>query len=163
MYKNMSTKSPENFQIDNVDKQIISLLMQDAMMPYTEIAKKLFVSSGTVHVRMRKMQEMGVIKRAQLVIDPTALGYDITAFLGIYLQKSSLYNQVVKALQKIPEVIECNYTTGNYSMFAKIVCRDTAHLKEVLSDKIQGINGIERTETFISLEESFNRSLSLLE
>jgi Lrp/AsnC family transcriptional regulator for asnA, asnC and gidA len=163
MYKNMSTKSPENFQIDNVDKQIISLLMQDAMMPYTEIAKKLFVSSGTVHVRMRKMQEMGVIKRAELVIDPTALGYDITAFLGIYLQKSSLYNQVVKALQKIPEVIECNYTTGNYSMFAKIVCRDTAHLKEVLSDKIQGINGIERTETFISLEESFNRSLSLLE
>jgi Lrp/AsnC family transcriptional regulator for asnA, asnC and gidA len=159
----MSTKSPENFQIDNVDKQIISLLMQDAMMPYTEIAKKLFVSSGTVHVRMRKMQEMGVIKRAELVIDPTALGYDITAFLGIYLQKSSLYNQVVKALQKIPEVIECNYTTGNYSMFAKIVCRDTAHLKEVLSDKIQGINGIERTETFISLEESFNRSLSLLE
>jgi Lrp/AsnC family transcriptional regulator for asnA, asnC and gidA len=163
MYKNMSTKSTENFQIDNVDKQIISLLMQDAMMPYTEIAKKLFVSSGTVHVRMRKMQEMGVIKRAELVIDPTALGYDITAFLGIYLQKSSLYNQVVKALQKIPEVIECNYTTGNYSMFAKIVCRDTAHLKEVLSDKIQGINGIERTETFISLEESFNRSLSLLE
>jgi Lrp/AsnC family transcriptional regulator for asnA, asnC and gidA len=162
MYKNMSTKSTENFQIDNVDKQIISLLMQDAMMPYTEIAKKLFVSSGTVHVRMRKMQEMGVIKRAELVIDPTALGYDITAFLGIYLQKSSLYNQVVKALQKIPEVIECNYTTGNYSMFAKIVCRDTAHLKEVLSDKIQGINGIERTETFISLEESFNRSLSLL-
>ncbi len=159
----MSTKSTENFQIDNVDKQIISLLMQDAMMPYTEIAKKLFVSSGTVHVRMRKMQEMGVIKRAELVIDPTALGYDITAFLGIYLQKSSLYNQVVKALQKIPEVIECNYTTGNYSMFAKIVCRDTAHLKEVLSDKIQGINGIERTETFISLEESFNRSLSLLE
>ena len=159
----MSTKSPENFQIDNVDKQIISLLMQDAMMPYTEIAKKLFVSSGTVHVRMRKMQEMGVIKRAELVIDHTALGYDITAFLGIYLQKSSLYNQVVKALQKIPEVIECNYTTGNYSMFAKIVCRDTAHLKEVLSDKIQGINGIERTETFISLEESFNRSLSLLE
>ena len=158
----MSTKSTENFQIDNVDKQIISLLMQDAMMPYTEIAKKLFVSSGTVHVRMRKMQEMGVIKRAELVIDPTALGYDITAFLGIYLQKSSLYNQVVKALQKIPEVIECNYTTGNYSMFAKIVCRDTAHLKEVLSDKIQGINGIERTETFISLEESFNRSLSLL-
>lgn len=157
----MNPKQPENFQIDNVDRQIISLLMQDAMMPFTEIAKKLFVSSGTVHVRMRKMQEMNIIKRAELVIDPTALGYDITAFLGIYLQKSSLYNQVVKALQKIPEVVECNYTTGNYSMFAKIICRDTAHLKEVLSDKIQNINGIERTETFISLEESFDRPLNL--
>lgn len=159
----MSLKQPENFQIDNVDRQIISLLMEDAMMPYTEIAKKLFVSSGTVHVRMRKMQEMGVVKRSELIINPTALGYDITAFLGIYLQKSSLYNQVVKALQKIPEVVECNYTTGNYSMFAKIICRDTAHLKEVLSDKIQGINGIERTETFISLEESFDRPLKITE
>ncbi len=157
----MSLKQPENFQIDNVDRQIIALLMEDAMMPYTEIAKKLFVSSGTVHVRMRKMHEMGVIKRSELIINPTALGYDITAFLGIYLQKSSLYNQVVKALQKIPEVVECNYTTGNYSMFAKIICRDTAHLKEVLSDKIQGINGIERTETFISLEESFDRPLKI--
>lgn len=159
----MSLKQSENFQIDNVDKQIISLLMQNAMMPFTEIAKKLFVSSGTVHVRMRKMQEMGIIKGAELVVNPVALGYDITAFLGIYLQKSSLYNQVVKALQKIPEVVSCNYTTGNYSMFAKIICRDTAHLKEVLSDKIQNINGIERTETFISLEDSFNRNLNLSE
>lgn len=157
----MSAKQPKNFQIDNVDRQIIALLMEDAMMPFTEIAKKLFVSSGTVHVRMRKMQELGVIKRSELIINPTALGYDITAFLGIYLQKSSLYNQVVRVLQKIPEVVECNYTTGNYSMFAKIICRDTAHLKEVLSDKIQGINGIERTETFISLEESFDRPLKI--
>jgi Lrp/AsnC family transcriptional regulator, regulator for asnA, asnC and gidA len=159
----MNIKHPENFQIDNTDKQIIALLTEDAMMPFTEIAKKLFVSSGTVHVRMRKMQEMGIIKRAELVINHTALGYDITAFLGIYLQKSSLYNQVVKALQKIPEVVECNYTTGNYSMFCKIICRDTAHLKEVLSDKIQHINGIERTETFISLEENINRPLKLVE
>lgn len=157
----MTTKQSENFQIDNVDKQIISLLMEDAMLPYTEIAKKLFVSSGTVHVRMRKMQEMGIIKRAELVINPSALGYDITAFLGIYLQKSSLYNQVVKALQKIPEVVACNYTTGNYGMFCKIICKDTAHLKEVLSDKIQHITGIERTETFISLEENINRPLKL--
>jgi len=157
----MTTKQPENFQIDNVDKQIIAMLTEDAMTPYTEIAKKLFVSSGTVHVRMRKLQDMGVIKRAELVINHAALGYDITAFLGIYLQKSSFYNQVVKALQKIPEVVECNYTTGNYSMFCKIICKDTAHLKEVLSDKIQHINGIERTETFISLEENINRPLKL--
>jgi Lrp/AsnC family transcriptional regulator for asnA, asnC and gidA len=157
----MSKKQAENFQIDNTDKQIIALLMQDAMMPFTEIAKKLYVSSGTVHVRMRKMQEMGIIKRAELNVNYAALGYDITAFLGIYLQKSSLYNAVVKALEKIPEVVACNYTTGNYSMFCKLICRDTAHLKEVLADKIQHINGIERTETFISLEENINRPLQL--
>ncbi len=159
----MTSNKPENFHIDNVDRQIISLLMQDAMMPFTEIAKKLFVSSGTVHVRMKKLADLGVIKRAELIINPAALGYDITAFLGIYLQKSALYNQAVKALQKIPEVVECNYTTGNYSMFCKIICKDTAHLKEVLSDKIQHINGIERTETFISLEENINRPINLME
>jgi Lrp/AsnC family transcriptional regulator, regulator for asnA, asnC and gidA len=159
----MASKHPENLQIDNVDKQIIALLTEDAMMPYTEVAKKMFVSSGTVHVRMKKLKEIGVIKRAELVIDHAAMGYDITSFLGIYLQKSSLYNQVVKALEKIPEVVECNYTTGNYSMFCKIICKDTAHLKEVLSDKIQHINGIERTETFISLEENINRPLKLVE
>lgn len=157
----MSEKYNSSYQIDNVDKQILALLNQNAMMPYTEIGKKLFVSSGTVHVRMKKMTEAGIIKGAQLIINPNALGFDITAFLGIYLQKSSLYNQVVKALQKIPEVVSCNYTTGNYSMFAKIICRDTSHLKSVLSDKIQNITGIERTETFISLEDSFQRTLNM--
>jgi Lrp/AsnC family transcriptional regulator, regulator for asnA, asnC and gidA len=130
----MASKHPENLQIDNVDKQIIALLTEDAMMPYTEVAKKMFVSSGTVHVRMKKLKEIGVIKRAELVIDHAAMGYDITSFLGIYLQKSSLYNQVVKALEKIPEVVECNYTTGNYSMFCKIICKDTAHLRKILTD-----------------------------
>lgn len=156
-------KKTNNFHIDNIDRAIISLLMHDAMMPYTEIAKKLYVSSGTVHIRMKKMQQMGIIKRAELIVHHKALGYDITAFLGIYLQKSSLYHSVVKSLQKIPEVVSCNYTTGNYSLFCKIICRDTAHLKEVLSDKIQHIPGVERTETFISLEENINRPLDIIE
>ncbi len=133
--------------------------MQDANMPYTEVGKKVFVSGGTVHVRMRKMEEMGIVKGAQLNIDYARLGWDITAFLGIYLDKSSLYSEVAKELGKIPEVVNIHYTTGIYSIFAKIVCRDTQHLREVLHDKIQKVTGIQRTETFISLDESINRPL----
>ncbi len=150
---------PRNFDIDNVDLKILSLLMQDANMPYTEVGKKVFVSGGTVHVRMRKMEEMGIVKGAQLNIDYAKIGWDITAFLGIYLDKSSLYNQVAEELRKIPEIVNIHYTTGNYSIFAKIICRDTQHLREVLHDKIQKVGGIQRTETFISLDESINRPL----
>ncbi|CAA9305855.1 MAG: Transcriptional regulator, AsnC family [uncultured Cytophagales bacterium] len=150
---------PKNFDIDNVDLKILSLLMQDANMPYTEVGKKVYVSGGTVHVRMRKMEEMGIVKGAQLNIDYAKIGWDITAFLGIYLDKSSLYNQVAEELRKIPEIVNIHYTTGNYSIFAKIICRDTQHLREVLHDKIQKVAGIQRTETFISLDESINRPL----
>ncbi|QHT67586.1 winged helix-turn-helix transcriptional regulator [Rhodocytophaga rosea] len=151
----------KNLEIDNVDLQILSLLMEDANMPYTEIGKKVFVSGGTVHVRMNKMEQMGIVKGAQLVIDYAKLGWDISAFLGIYLDKSSLYEEVSKELEKIPEVVNAHYTTGNYSIFAKIICRDTQHLREVLHDKIQKVKGIQRTETFISLDESINRSIPL--
>ncbi len=150
---------PKNFDIDNVDLKILSLLIEDANMPYTEVGKKVFVSGGTVHVRMRKMEEMGIVKGAQLNIDYAKIGWDITAFLGIYLDKSSLYSEVAKELLKIPEIVNIHYTTGNYSIFAKIICRDTQHLREVLHDKIQKVTGIQRTETFISLEESINRPL----
>lgn len=151
----------KNVTIDEVDIKILSLLMQNANMPYTEIGKKIHVSGGTVHVRMTKMEEAGIVVGSQLVIDHTKLGWDISAFLGIYLDKSSLYEEVAKQLTEIPEVVSINYTTGIYSIFAKIVCRDTVHLREVLHDKIQKVQGIQRTETFISLEESLNRSVPL--
>jgi len=151
----------ENYQLDNTDLAILNILMHNARRPYTEIAEEVFVSPGTVHVRMRKMEKMGIIKQAQLQVDLSKLGMDITAFLGVYLQKSSLYDNVVTALKAIPEIVDCHYTTGAYSMFVKIVCKDTDHLKNILHDKIQPIEGIERTETFISLEESINRPLSI--
>ena len=150
-------KAVKNFEIDNVDLKILTLLMQDATMAYTEIGKRIFVSGGTVHVRMKKMEDMGIVRGAQLIIDHTKLGWDISAFLGIYLDKSSLYEEVARQLTTIPEVVNIHYTTGIYSIFAKIVCRDTLHLREVLHDKIQKVVGIQRTETFISLEESVNR------
>ncbi len=151
----------KNSEIDNTDLKILSLLMQDANMPYTEIGKRIFVSGGTVHVRMNKLERLGVVRGSQLVIDYTKLGWDISAFLGIYLDKSSLYAEVARQLEAIPEVVNIHYTTGIYSIFARIVCRDTQHLREVLHDKIQKVQGIQRTETFISLEESVNRPIPL--
>jgi Lrp/AsnC family transcriptional regulator, regulator for asnA, asnC and gidA len=147
--------------LDDVDKKILSLLMENANTPYTEIAKKIHVSGGTVHVRMGKLEEMGVVTGSSLTIDYTKLGYDINAFLGIYLDKSSLYDEVANQLKEIPEVVDAHYTTGIYSIFAKIICRDTAHLRDILHDKIQKIGGIQRTETFISLQQSINRPISI--
>jgi Lrp/AsnC family transcriptional regulator for asnA, asnC and gidA len=151
----------KNLEIDNVDLKILALLMENADIPYTDIAKKVFVSGGTVHVRMKKLEQMGIVKGSSLSIDYSKLGYDITAFLGIYLEKSSYYDQAAKDLVNIPEVVNVHYTTGNYSMFVKMVCKDTNHLRLVLHDKIQKVAGIQRTETFISLEESINRNISL--
>jgi len=149
----------KNYEIDNVDLKILALLSQDAKMPYTEVAKRVFVSGGTVHVRMRKMEEMGIVKGTTLSLDYSMLGYDITAFLGIYLEKSSLYDEVIEKIRNIPEVVKIHYTTGNYNIFIKIHAKDTKHLKDVLHDKIQRVDGIERTETMISLEESMNRHI----
>mgnify|MGYP006285511105 FL=1 len=153
----------KNYDIDNVDLKILALLTEDAKMPYTEVAKKVFVSGGTVHVRMRKMEEMGIVEGTTLKMDYSKMGFDITAFLGIYLEKSSLYDQVIKKLYDIPEIVKIHYTTGNYNIFVKMHCRDTKHLKDVLHDKIQKVEGIERTETIISLEESLNRHIQFVD
>ena len=148
-------------EIDSVDLKILTELIQDASVAYTEIAKKIGVSGGTIHVRMKKMEDLGIVKGSHLEINYARLGYDITAFLGIYLDKSEFYDKAVDDLRNIPEVVNVHYTTGNYSMFVKIICRDTQHLREVLHDKIQKVYGIQRTETSISLEESINRTLAL--
>jgi Lrp/AsnC family transcriptional regulator for asnA, asnC and gidA len=135
--------------------------MEDATIPYTEIAKKLIVSGGTIHVRMKKMQDLGIIKGANLIIDPQKIGYDVCAFLGIFLEKGSQYKDAVDNLKKVKEIVELHYCTGAYSMFAKIICRDTNHLRHVLNEDIQAVKGIQRTETFISLEESIRRQIKL--
>lgn len=152
----------KNYEIDNTDLKILEILMEDAKKPFTEVAKKVFVSQGTVHVRMNKMEEAGILEKTTLRINYAKLGYDITAFIGIYLEKSALYDIVLAKLKEIPEITSIHYTTGNYSMFLKIHCRDTNHLKEVLHDKMQQVEGIDRTETMISLEESLERNLKLV-
>ncbi len=151
----MSTK----LNLDKLDLQIIQEMMGDAEISYADLGKKLFVSGGTIHVRIKKLEESGIVKGKKLSIDLKAMGYDVIAFIGIYLEKSSLYDSVAKELKKIPQIVRLNYTTGNYSMFAEIVCKDIQQLRFVLHDELQKIKGIERTETFISLDESLTRNV----
>ena len=145
--------------LDKLDLQIIQEMMEDAEVSYADLGKKLFVSGGTIHVRIKKLEERGVVKGNKLSVDLKELGYDVIAFIGIYLEKSSLYDSVAKELKKVPQIVRLNYTTGNYSMFAEIVCKDIQQLRYVLHDELQKIKGIERTETFISLEESLVRNV----
>ncbi len=149
--------------LDKLDLQIIQHMMDTAETSYADLGKKLFVSGGTIHVRIKKLQDAGVVKGMRLQADLKKMGYDVIAFIGIYLKESSLYDSVVKELQKIPEIVRLNYTTGNYSMFAEIVCKDISLLRNVLHGQLQKIKGIERTETFISLEESFSRNVNVLQ
>jgi Lrp/AsnC family transcriptional regulator for asnA, asnC and gidA len=149
------------FVPDEIDIKILSILMHDAKKTYAEIGKELFISGGTVHVRIKKLMDAEVILNTQLQVDYGKLGYDITAFLGIYLEKSKFYDDVSDHLSAIPEILESHYTTGVYSIFAKVICRDTEHLRSIISDQIQQINGIQRTETFISLHNSHQRPLML--
>jgi Lrp/AsnC family transcriptional regulator for asnA, asnC and gidA len=145
--------------LDKLDFQIIQEMMEDAEISYADLGKKLFVSGGTIHVRIKKLEELRIVKGKRLSVDLKSLGYDVIAFIGVYLEKSSLYDTVAKELRKIPQIVRLNYTTGNYSMFAEIVCKDIQELRFVLHDELQKIKGIERTETFISLEESFDRNV----
>ena len=150
-----------NYQIDNIDRGILSELMINAKVPYTEIAKKLIVSAGTIHVRMKKMEEAGIVKNSRLHINYELLGFDMTAFLGIYLEKGSTYTDVIQQLNLIPEIVEAHYTTGVYSIFAKIRCKNTKHMRQILNEEIQTIKGIQRTETIISLEQSIDKHIIL--
>src|SRR5688572_9459394 len=147
--------------LDKLDHQIIHHMMNDSNISYAELGKKFFVSAGTIHVRIKKLQEAGVIMGTKFNVDFKKLGFDVIAFIGIYLKESSMYDAVAKELQKMREIVRLNYATGNYSMFAEVVCRDINELKMVLPDQLQKIKGIERTETFISLEESFNRTIKV--
>ena len=149
--------------IDKLDLQIINVMMNDSEISYAELGKKLFVSAGTIHVRIKKLQDINVIIGTRMNIDLKLLGYDCTAFVGIYLEKSSLYDNVAVELKKIPEIVRLNYITGNYSMFIEVVCKDITQLRKVLHDDLQKIKGIERTETFISLQEGFNRKVPVWE
>jgi Lrp/AsnC family transcriptional regulator for asnA, asnC and gidA len=148
--------------IDEIDLKILRILIEDAKVSYGEIGEQVFLSPGAVHTRVKKMETSGIITGSSISVDTKKLGWDIAAFLGIYLEKSEQYDEVALHLKTIPEIVSINYTTGNYSVFVKLMCRDTAHLRSVLHDKIQKIQGIQRTETFISLEESLSRTAPII-
>ena len=151
----------EPLQIDSLDKKILKLVTQNARIPYLEVARACNVSGAAIHQRIQKLSNLGIITGSKFSIEPKKIGYKTCAYMGIFLDKASLYNNVLEELKKISEVTQCHFTTGNYSVFIKIFARDNEHLKSILTDKIQLISGIARTETFISLEEGFNRSIPI--
>lgn len=151
------------YELDDTDRRILNLLVQDAKLPYSEIARQLHVSGGTIHSRMTRLEELGIVRGATLDLDMAKVGFGIQAFLGIFLLKSSYCDSVIARLRDIPEVISLHFTTGSYNLFARVACRDTQHLRNVLHDLVQQIEGVERTETLISLEEVFSRAVQLEE
>lgn len=157
----MYQKHDVHYEIDDLDRDILNILITDAKTPYTEIANQLIVSAGTIHVRMKKLEALGIVQGSTLVIDPVRLGFDMTAFLGVYLEHGSDYEQVVEKLREIPEVVEAYFTTGEYSIFLKIHCRNTQHLYDLLNHKVQSIKSVVRTDTLICLAESIKRQIKL--
>lgn len=153
--------SNNKVEIDGIDKEILRFLMHDARKPILEIARKIGISGAAIHQRLRKLEASGLISGSKLIVNPEILGYTTMAFIGIYLDKAMRNPEAVKQLEQIPEVLECHFTTGNWSILIKILCKDNAHLMDLLNKKIQSIDGVSRTETFISLDQQIDRQIVL--
>ena len=153
--------SNETAKIDGTDKKILRFLMNDARKPVLEIARSIGISGAAIHQRLRKLEASGLLKGSKFIIDPKRMGYTTMAYIGIYLDKAMSNTQAVKQLEKIPEVLECHYTTGNWSILIKILCKDNEHLMHVLNKEVQQIAGVSRTETFISLAQQIDRQITI--
>ena len=151
----------QNIFIDGIDKKILRALMNDARTPVLEIARQVGISGAAIHQRLRKLEKSGLISGSKFIINPKVLGYTTMAFVGIFLYKARSNPDAVRQLKKIPEVLECHYTTGNWSILVKILCKDNEHLMEVLNKDIQTISGVSRTETFISLNQQIDRQIKI--
>jgi Lrp/AsnC family transcriptional regulator for asnA, asnC and gidA len=151
----------ENIKIDGIDKKILRFLMADARKPILEIARHIGISGAAIHQRLRKLEASGLIAGSKFIINPKVLGFTNMAYIGIYLDKAMSNPLAVKELEKIPEVLECHYTTGNWSILIKVLCRDNEHLMNVLNRDIQQIEGVSRTETFISLNQQIDRQITI--
>ncbi len=150
-----------SIQIDGIDKILLNSLMADGRLSINQLANKVGISGAAVHQRLKKLEKAALIQGAQIIINPKLLGYTTLAFVGIYLDKAMNNPTAVNQLEKINEVIECHYTTGEWSVLVKILCKDNEHLMDLLNTKIQKIEGISRTETFISLNQQIGRQIQL--
>jgi len=149
------------FNLDDVDQQILDILIDNTRIPFTDISKRLLISAGTVHVRVKKMEEAGIIRGSSLNLDYNKLGYSFIAYVGIFLERTSKTVEVIEALNEIPYVTVAHITTGKFNIFCKVRARDTLHAKEIIFT-IDDIDGISRTETMISMEESINDKKRLM-
>lgn len=146
-------------RIDNLDKKILNIIMKNARIASKDVALECGVSRAAIHQRIQRLIEMKVITGSGYNVNPKTLGYNTCTYIGVSLEKGSMYREVVQELEKIPEVVECHFTTGPYSMLIKVYAQDNQHLMELLNDQIQHIAGVTETETLISLEQSMNRQI----
>lgn len=154
----MKAESHSGYYLDKVDKEIVYMLMDNAKTSLSIISKKVGISTTAVHQRIKKLEQAGVIENSISFLNPRKIGYKVVSYIGVFLDQPSHYQDAIKALNEVKEVVEAHYTTGNYTIFLKVLCIDNDHLMKILN-KIQKLKGVTRTETFISLEQSINRQL----
>ena len=150
-------------KIDELDRKIMSIIAADARIPFKDVAALCGVSRAAVHQRVQRLVETGVVTGSGYNVNPKYLGYSTCTYVGIRLEKGTFYQSVVEKLKDIPEIVECHCTTGPYAMIIKAYVRDNEQLMRMLTHDLQGIDGVEGTETMISLEEAFHKSLPILE
>ena len=151
----------DNIKLDGIDKKILKMLMENSRRPILEIAKNIGISGAAIHQRLRKLEKQNLIIGSSIKVNTKILGYTTMAFIGIFLDRATNNKTVVNELKEIKEILECHYTTGDWSVLAKLICKDNEDLMEILTKKIQTIKGVARTETYISLEQQMNRQIKL--
>lgn len=149
-------------RLDSLDKQILRLIAEDARIPFLEVARACNVSGAAIHQRIQKLTNLGILKGSQFIIDPEKIGYETCAYIGLYLKNPENFDKVVSALKKIPEVVECHYTTGGFDIFIKIYAINNHHLLNIIHDKLQPL-GLSRSETIISFNAAINRQLPIVD
>ena len=148
--------------LDALDKKILRLIADDARMPFLEVARACNVSGAAIHQRIQKLTNLGVIKGSQFIIDPEKIGYETCAYIGLFLKDPGQFDFVLEELKKIPEVVECHYTTGGFDMFIKIYALNNHHLLNIIHDKLQPL-GLSRSETIISFNAAIDRQLPIID
>ncbi|AZI34220.1 Lrp/AsnC ligand binding domain-containing protein [Kaistella carnis] len=156
----MKNATNSEYHLDKIDKDIIYMLMDNAKTSLAHISKNVGISTTAVHQRIKKLEQAGVIENSISFLNPRKIGYKVVSYIGVFLEQPSHYHDAIKALKEVNEIVEAHYTTGNYTIFLKVLCRDNDHLMEILN-KLQKLKGVTRTETFISLEQSINRQLKV--
>ena len=149
-----------NQKLDNLDKQILKLIADDARIPFLEVARTCNVSGAAIHQRIQKLTSMGILKGSQFIIDPEKMGYETCAYIGLNLKNPEAFDDVVLELKKIPEVVECHYTTGNFDMFIKLYATNNHHLLNIIHDRLQPL-GLASSQTLISFHAAINRQLPI--
>ena len=156
----MKSVTEVGYKLDAIDKKIIYMLMDNAKTSLAQISKNIGISTTAVHQRIKKLENAGVIENSVSFLNPRKIGYKVVSYIGVFMDQPSHFQELIKALNEINEIVEAHYTTGNWTVFLKVLCVDNDHLMQILS-KIQKLKGVTRTETFISLEQSINRQLKV--